>query len=71
MKITKDDVIKFIKNMPLIELTELIKELEEEIEPFLKLRNQKLLTSIEDKSLLVKGDRLRLLGRIDVGTPTG
>jgi len=29
MKITKDDVIKFIKNMPLIELTELIKELED------------------------------------------
>jgi large subunit ribosomal protein L7/L12 len=28
-KITKDDVIEFIKNMPLIELTALIKELEE------------------------------------------
>ena len=29
MGITKDDVIEFIKNMPLIELTELIKELED------------------------------------------
>lgn len=29
MEITKDNVIEFIKNMPLIELTELIKELEE------------------------------------------
>jgi len=28
MEITKDGVIEFIKNMPLIELTELIKELE-------------------------------------------
>ncbi len=28
-KITKDDVIEFIKNMPLVELTALIKELEE------------------------------------------
>ncbi len=43
-----------------LKLDDLIKQLEEEITPFLRLRNQNLLTSIEDRNVLIKGDKLRL-----------
>ena len=43
-----------------LELDDLIEELREEITTFLRLRNQNLLTSIEDRNVLIKGDKLRL-----------
>ena len=43
-----------------LRLDDLIRELEEEIRPFLDVRNQKLLISIEDRNVLIKGDKPRL-----------
>ncbi len=43
-----------------LKLDDLIEELKEEITPFLRLRKQSLLTSIEDRNVLIKGDKSRL-----------
>ncbi len=43
-----------------LKLDDLIKELGEEITPYLRLRNQNLRTSIEDRNVFIKGNKLRL-----------
>ncbi len=43
-----------------LKLEDLIQELKGEISQFLKIRNQKLITTFEAKNLVIKGDKLRL-----------